>query len=212
MRDGRDGCRFEERLIVESEESKAGLFDTIFAWAMKSRTATSILFVEERTATPEQLFRDDNAQFRTRVRLLRLAACALLSFSIFLIFDPIAEILSFLPLIDSLLHTVFFLAAVVLGVTLWALAAAVAWCAYRPHILAALTLAAATAFCIAGALPEPVGPDGAGPDGWGASDTAVGAALYGVSVLPLVLVARSAWEEARFAANVRRLNAAAGIA
>jgi hypothetical protein len=202
--------RFEERLIVGSEEAKAGLFDTIFAWAMKSRTATSILFVEERAATAEQLFRDDAAQFRTRVRLLRLAACTLLSMSIFLIFDPVAELLSFLPLIDSLLHALFALAAILLGVSLWALAAAVAWCAYRPHILAALTLAAATAFCIAGALPDPASPDGA--EGWGPSDTAVGAALYGVSVVPLALVARSAWEEARFAANVRRLNAAAGIA
>jgi hypothetical protein len=40
----------------------------------------------------------------------------------------------------------------------------------------------------------------------------VGAGLYVVSVLPLGLVARGAWEEARFAANIRRLNADAGIA
>lgn len=193
-----------------SEEGKAGLFDAIFARVMKSRVATSILFVEERAATAEQLFRDDAAQFRARVRLLRLAGCALLSLAIYLIFDPIAEFLSFLPLIDSLLHSLFAIAAILLGLFLWTLAAALAWCVYRPHILAALTLVAATAFCIAGALPDPAGPDGAG--GRGATDTVVGAGLYVVSVLPLGLVARGAWEEARFAANIRRLNADAGIA
>jgi hypothetical protein len=110
-----------------------GLFEQIFRLVMQSPSgSTALLLVEERAATADQLFADETAKFRTRLSILRLACYIALSLGIYLMLNPIAELLSFLPFVDGLLKSLFFIVALLVGLVLWSLAVAVAWSGPRP--------------------------------------------------------------------------------
>lgn len=204
-----------------------GLFEQIFRLVMQSPSgSTALLLVEERAATADQLFADETAKFRTRLSILRLACYIALSLGIYLMLNPIAELLSFLPFVDGLLKSLFFIVALLVGLVLWGLAVAVAWCVYRPEILLALNAGLALAFYVSGAAAdgEPFGAlvplatqesgnldAGFMVGGRYLSDRALGEGLALVALAPLAVVVYNLVEEVRFVFNVRQLNLAAGV-
>ena len=64
--------------------------------------------------------------------VLRLLCFLCLALGLYLLLNPVAELLSFLPFVDSLLKHLFAWVALLLGLVVWAVATAVAWSPPRP--------------------------------------------------------------------------------
>lgn len=92
----------------------------------------SVLLLEECRTTLGSLFNNERIQLGRRLLLMRLGGCLLLSIAIYLIFNPIAVILSFIPYLSGLLSKAFWVVALLLGFTSGALIIALSWVLYRP--------------------------------------------------------------------------------
>jgi hypothetical protein len=82
--------------------------------------------------TVGSLFRDERSQLGWRILFTRLGGCLLLSLGFYLIFNPIAVVLSFIPYVSGLLSKLFWVVALLLGFTCGAFIIAVSWIFYRP--------------------------------------------------------------------------------
>ena len=98
----------------------------------KAVVGDSVFLLEERCTTVGSLFNNERIQLSGRLLLMRLGGCFLLSLSIYLIFNPIAVILSFIPYLSGLLSKAFWVASLLLGFTAGALIIASSWVLYRP--------------------------------------------------------------------------------
>ena len=199
------------RKALEAEQDSC--FDPLFALLFESKHARTVLLVEERLATKQQMFDDEHKKFVTRLALLRIIAYLLLSVGIFLIFDPVAEIFSVIPFLgEHIKNIIAFLLAIlslVAGLILWTAFVGLAWCVNRPWIITlALTLAGAC-FYLAGGAMDGVWFDSPLPLHY--SHTLMGEALWAVALVPLGFVVWGLVEEVRYGINVARLNEAAGI-
>lgn len=101
----------------------------------------SVLLVEEKHTTVGTVFNDERRKLGMRLMLMRLGGCLLLSIGIYLIFNPIAVILSFIPYISGLLSNLFWVAALLLGFTLGTLIISLSWVLYRPLYFGVLSIA-----------------------------------------------------------------------
>ena len=201
----------EIKRALEAEQDSC--FDPLLAVLFDSKHARTVLLVEERRATKEHLFDDEHKKFASRLTLLRAATYFFFALSIFLIFYPVAEVFSFLPLIGehikNLIAFVLAMLSLLAGLILWLFFAGIAWAANRPWIITLALFLAASLFYLAGGLADGVWVDPPTPVHY--SNTLVGEALYAVTLLPLAFVVYSAVEEIRYGINISRLNAEAGI-
>jgi len=95
----------------------------------------SILLVEERDTAPEVLFHDESVKFLTRLYLSRLAGCLGISLGIYLIFNPISALLSFIPYVSMIISNLFFIVAMVVGFAIGAAVIALSWVLHRPEYM-----------------------------------------------------------------------------
>jgi hypothetical protein len=199
------------RKALEAEQDSC--FDPLFALLFESKHARTVLLVEERPATKQQMFDDEHSKFASRLAILRIVAYLLLSVGLFLILYPIAEAVSFIPFLGEHLKSIiaFLLAVVALiaGLVLWMALVGLAWCANRPWIITLALALAGAAFYFAGAAADGVWFDPPLPLHY--SPTLVGEALWAAALVPLVFVVWGLVEEVRFRINVARLNEEAGI-
>lgn len=195
------------------EEEGESCFDPVFAVLFETKHAGTVLLVEERRATKEQMFDDEHKKFASRLSILRLCAYVLLVVGIFLIFYPVAEIFSVIPFlgehIKSLIAFLLAIVSFVAGGVLWLFFAGIAWAISRPWIITLALFLAASLFYCAGGLVDGVWLDPPTPLHY--SNTIMGEALYAVTLLPLAFVIYAAVEEMRYSMNISRLNAEAGI-
>ena len=98
----------------------------------KAIVGDSVLLLQERMTTVGSLFRDERSQLGWRILFTRLGGCLLLSLGFYLIFNPIAVVLSFIPYVSGLLSKLFWVVALLLGFTCGAFIIAVSWIFYRP--------------------------------------------------------------------------------
>lgn len=96
---------------------------------------TEVLLLEERHTTPVQLFRDEHSKFGKRLNLMRAAGCLGISIGIFLIFNPISVVLSFIPYLSGLISHLFFALALIIGFVIGAAEISLAWVFHRPHYM-----------------------------------------------------------------------------
>jgi hypothetical protein len=94
-----------------------------------------VLLLEERHTTPVQMFRDENAKFGKRLNIMRLAGCLGISLGVYLVFNPVAVLLSFIPYLSGLISNLFFLLALIVGFVVGATEISVAWAFHRPEYL-----------------------------------------------------------------------------
>jgi hypothetical protein len=92
----------------------------------------TIKVAKERGTTLGSLFLSERRKLSHRLLLLRLLGCLLLSLAIYLIFNPIAVVLSFVPYLSGLLSKLFWVAALLLGFVGGELVIALAWVLHRP--------------------------------------------------------------------------------
>jgi hypothetical protein len=112
-------------------------FLNLFSFFLSSELIGSeVLLVEERITNLQTLFRDEKRSLFWRITLLRLVSYLLLSLGIFLILKPIATLLSFIPVLGSLISTTLWIAALVIGFLGGIVISSCAWVAYRPSVLA----------------------------------------------------------------------------
>ena len=102
---------------------------TMFSQAI---VGDSVFLVEERRTTLGDLFNSERNKLGMRLLLMRIGGCLLLSLSIYLIFNPIAVILSFIPYLSGLLSKAFWIVSLLIGFILGALLIALSWVLYRP--------------------------------------------------------------------------------
>ena len=67
---------------------------------------------------------------------MRLLGCLMLSIGMYLIFNPIAVILSFIPYLSGMISNFFFIVAMILGFSLGILLISIAWVLYHPEYMA----------------------------------------------------------------------------
>jgi hypothetical protein len=67
---------------------------------------------------------------------MRLLGCLMLSIGLYLIFNPIAVILSFIPYLSGMISNFFFIVAMILGFLLGILLISTAWVLYHPEYMA----------------------------------------------------------------------------
>jgi hypothetical protein len=112
-------------------------FLNLFSFFLSSELIGSeVLLIEERITDLPTMFRDEMRSLFWRITLLRLVSYLLLSLGIFLILKPIATLLSFVPLLGSLISTTLWVAALVIGFLGGIVISSCAWVVYRPSILA----------------------------------------------------------------------------
>lgn len=97
---------------------------------------SEVLLLEERITDLPTMFRDEKRSLFWRIALLRFVSYFLLSLGIFLVLKPIATLLSFVPLLGSLISTTLWIAALAIGFLGGIVISSCAWVAYRPSILA----------------------------------------------------------------------------
>jgi len=102
---------------------------------------STVLLIEERHTTANEMFSDEQAKFTKILWISRLCSCLLLGLSFWLIIHPFAVALYFIPLIGWLLANILWLAAFILGIIMATLIIALSWILYRPYILMVLLLA-----------------------------------------------------------------------
>mmetsp|Transcript_7855 Transcript_7855/g.13243 ORF Transcript_7855/g.13243 Transcript_7855/m.13243 type:complete len:621 (-) Transcript_7855:218-2080(-) len=107
----------------------------------KAIVGDSVLLVEEKNTTLGTVFSDERKKLGLRILLMRLGGCLLLSIGIYMIFNPIAVILSFIPYVSGMLSNMFWVVALLLGFTLGALIIALSWILYRPLYFGVLSIA-----------------------------------------------------------------------
>mmetsp|Transcript_17250 Transcript_17250/g.40606 ORF Transcript_17250/g.40606 Transcript_17250/m.40606 type:complete len:572 (+) Transcript_17250:73-1788(+) len=110
----------------------------------------AVFLLQESDETADDMFSYERSKSAKVIWLLRFAAFVLMSLGLYLMLKPVATVLSFLPFIPSLLGTLFFVVALLLGLVLTALTIAVAWISYRPEIIGFLLLGIGAAFFIDG--------------------------------------------------------------
>lgn len=96
---------------------------------------SEILLVEEKITDVQTMFRDERKSLFCRLFLIRFGLYFLFSFGIFLFFKPISNLLSFIPIIGSLIQTTLWIASLLIGFTIGILITSLAWIIYRPSIL-----------------------------------------------------------------------------
>lgn len=94
-----------------------------------------VLLVEERHVDLKSIFADEKEKFAKRLWMARTGGVVALMLGIYLLFSPIAAILSFLPFVGGILRSSFFVVAVLLGFLLGTLVSSLAWMAYHPEYL-----------------------------------------------------------------------------
>ena len=102
----------------------------------KAIVGNDVLLVEERLTTLNAMFTNERANLGWRAIAVRILGCLLLSMGFYLVFDPIATVLSFIPYVSGLLHSFFWVVALLLGFTTGGFIIAAAWVLYRPLYLA----------------------------------------------------------------------------
>jgi hypothetical protein len=98
----------------------------------------SILLVEERDTKPEILFRDESVKFLKSLYISRLAGCLGITLGIYLIFNPISALLSFIPYLSDIISSLFFVVAIILGFAIGAAVIALSWVLHRPEYMLGL--------------------------------------------------------------------------
>ena len=86
------------------------------------------------------MFTDERKKFSKRLWFLRCMTTLALVISIYLMLNPVAVVLSFIPYLSGLLSTMFWVVSVILGVVIALLVTALAWVVYHPEILGSVLL------------------------------------------------------------------------
>ena len=93
-------------------------------------------FVDEEKVSAEEMFKDHDNAMRRAGNLIRPLSMLLCVLGIYFLFSPIISLLSWIPLVGSLLSAIFSLAALifalVLGITISTFVFALAWLWFRP--------------------------------------------------------------------------------
>lgn len=113
---------------------------------------SGVLLVEERITTPAVMFHDETVKMFKKINLLRLLGCFLLSLGLYLLVNPVAVMLSFIPYLSGILSNAIWIAALLLGFTIGALVISIAWIVYHPEILAALMFAVGVPLWVTGSI------------------------------------------------------------
>ena len=71
----------------------------------------------------------------SRIYIARLLECLMLSIGLYLIFNPIAVILSFIPYLSGMISNFFFIIAMLLGFLLGSLIISIAWVLHHPEYM-----------------------------------------------------------------------------
>ena len=111
-----------------------------------------MLLVEERITTPAVMFHDETVKMFKKINLLRLLGCFLLSLGLYLLVNPVAVMLSFIPYLSGILSNAIWIAALLLGFTIGALVISIAWIVYHPDILAARMFAVGVPLWVTGSI------------------------------------------------------------
>ncbi len=148
---------------------------------------SGVLLVEERITTPAVMFHDETVKMFKKINLLRLLGCFLLSLGLYLLVNPVAVMLSFIPYLSGILSNAFWIAALLLGFTIGALVISIAWVVYHPEVLAGLMFA----------IGVPV---------WIAGSTFVGEVLCILALFPSSLYVLHRMEEKRYLERLQQLD------
>ena len=111
----------------------------------------------------------------------------LLSLGLYLLVNPVAVMLSFIPYLSGILSNAFWIAALLLGFTIGALVISIAWVVYHPEVLAGLMFA----------IGVPV---------WIAGSTFVGEVLCILALFPSSLYVLHRMEEKRYLERLQQLD------
>ena len=71
----------------------------------------------------------------SRIYIARLLECLMLSIGLYLIFNPIAVLLSFIPYLSGMISNFFFIIAMLLGFLLGSLIISIAWVLHHPEYM-----------------------------------------------------------------------------
>ena len=158
---------------------------------------TGVLLVGRGVVSKAELFRRESRRSDLVLAVCRVLGSVLFVLAFVLILNPIAQLVSFLPVLDDLLSSIFFVAALIVGLACAAVTLAGAWVYVRPFAASGLLAGVGTAALWAAGVFDPA--KAVTPAGWvfSLAPFVFAAGSLGVGCYQLV-------EECRFDAAVRR--------
>ena len=125
---------------VHVKQERSALVSLLYTVLCCMTIEDSVLLVEERETNADQLFYDEKTTLFKRMSLLRVVSCFLFGLGLYFVLNPISYLFFWLPFLQSLIQSIFFLVAMIFGFVVGYLIIAIAWLNYHPERLLILLI------------------------------------------------------------------------